>query len=370
MNDNLKYGKLEGIKTLGVVFGTFAPAHKGHYSIIARASMENDETLVVVSGRKGDRGEAVDLPLERRFRYMREVVAQEGNVSVEKLDEADIPPMPEGWDQWLGMMMHVIKNAVKDFESLERIMWYVGKEEYITEITKRLPTPLHQVTMIDRSKIDISSFKIRREPRMNWRYILKPFRRSFTKKVLVCGTASSGKTTLVRKLATLYGTAHSEEYSRTYQQVNNVRDNELDPNDYLYLATGQFENNKSAIWSDGNTGIVFCDTDVLVTEMYARADFGTGYDKSVFDRLMSKEQWDIIFVIPPITEYVDDGYRNMEQADLSYRLEMHNTLLSLIKEYKLDDKIIFLDATDANGGYYARFVQAQNYIFEMFKSLL
>lgn len=370
MNDNLKYGKLKDIKTLGIVFGTFAPAHKGHFSVIARASMENDAALVVVSGRAGDRGDKVGLPLERRFRYMREVVAQEDNILVEKLREDNIPTMPEGWDQWFAMMLEVISNSVIEYSALERIMWYVGEKEYEIEIRKRIPQTLHEIVVFDRTDVPVSSDMIRKDPRNNWRYILKPFRRAFTKKVLICGTASGGKTTLVRKLAILYGTAFSEEYSRHYQQVNNVRDDELERDDYLYLATGQFENNKNAIWSDANSGIVFCDTDVLVTEMYAREDFGDDYDKSVFTRLMSKEEWDLIFVIPPVTKYVDDGFRNMSQSDTEYRERMYQTLLNLLAEYGFADKIVTLDATDNDGGYYARFLQAQEEIKEMYDHLL
>ena len=38
----------------------------------------------------------------------------------------------------------------------------------------------------------------------NWRFITKPFRRHFTRKVLVVGSASGGKTTLVKDLARTY----------------------------------------------------------------------------------------------------------------------------------------------------------------------
>lgn len=38
------------VKNLGIVFGTFAPMHTGHVSLITRAKRENDAVLVVVSG--------------------------------------------------------------------------------------------------------------------------------------------------------------------------------------------------------------------------------------------------------------------------------------------------------------------------------
>lgn len=44
-------------KTVGVVFGTFAPLHQGHLDVIMRAKKECDAgCVVIVDGRDGDRG--------------------------------------------------------------------------------------------------------------------------------------------------------------------------------------------------------------------------------------------------------------------------------------------------------------------------
>ncbi len=57
---------------VAVVFGTFAPLHQGHIDLIQRAKRQCDRVCVIVSGYKGDRGEKVGLPLQKRFRYIRE----------------------------------------------------------------------------------------------------------------------------------------------------------------------------------------------------------------------------------------------------------------------------------------------------------
>lgn len=48
--------KLKG-KNIGVVFGTFAPLHVGHMSLIHQAKKEQDGVIIIVSGYKGDRGD-------------------------------------------------------------------------------------------------------------------------------------------------------------------------------------------------------------------------------------------------------------------------------------------------------------------------
>lgn len=71
--------------TIGIVFGTFAPMHKGHIDLIQRAKRENDSVLVIVSGYEGDRGDKIDLDLQRRFRYIRETFHDDALVDVMKL---------------------------------------------------------------------------------------------------------------------------------------------------------------------------------------------------------------------------------------------------------------------------------------------
>lgn len=86
-------------KSIGIVFGTFAPMHVGHVDLITKAKRANDNVLVIVSGSntQKDRGTRTGLSLNRRFRYVREVFYDDELVVVDKLDEADMPPYPEGW---------------------------------------------------------------------------------------------------------------------------------------------------------------------------------------------------------------------------------------------------------------------------------
>ena len=43
-------------KKIGVVFGAFAPLHRGHIDLIQRAKRQCDQVWVVVSGYEGDCG--------------------------------------------------------------------------------------------------------------------------------------------------------------------------------------------------------------------------------------------------------------------------------------------------------------------------
>lgn len=375
---NLHKNKLD-VKTLGIFFGTFAPMHLGHYQNVMQAKKENDGCLLIVSGRKGDRGDLIGLDLTKRFRYIRELFADEENVYVAMLNEDNIPEYPDGWGFWLEEIDDIKAAAL--VSEPEITTWYVGEEEYQQELEARKPWDM--VRLLDRTIMPISATEIRNNPYKNWNYITRPFRRHFSTNILVMGTASGGKSTLVRDIARSFGSPFTEEYARTYEEESNVRDEELVANDFNYLASGQFDNNRKTIMSPSNNGIFIADTDVLVTDVYAQHYLTEKEYEALrpsYEMLMKREKWDLILVIPPVTPYVNDNFRDMSYADGDSRWKMHNMMMQRIKDMGWEHKVALLDAQPEDADYYdehryyARYKQARevikNYMEETYEAEL
>ena len=189
-------------------------------------------------------------------------------------------------------------------------------------------------------------------------FITKPFRRHFTRKVLVVGSASGGKTTLVKDLARTYNAPCSLEYAREYQEKYNVRDDELDTNDYIHLLTDQYAQTAEIIDNGQHSGLIFADTNSTVTKVYIDYYLKENISQEEFDMLdrlyqvtQAREKWDLIFVILPKSNYVDDGFRDMTMADNRTRDWFTKHLLNLLSPFK--DKIVILGENSDSDSFFA-----------------
>jgi len=365
---NLYKDDLEG-DNIGVFFGTLAPMHVGHQAEIYKAAALNDGVVVIASGYTGDRGDQMGLPVEKRFRYLREAFSDESDIKIDYINEDNMPQMPDGWDEWTRTLVATVKRNIVNQDA--KITFYTGEPDYKVELEKRLPqTGQFKVSLMDRTVLKISATEIRKDPIANWDYINRVFRRHFSKKVTVMGSASTGKSTLVRRLARTSNSPFSEEYAREYQERSNVSDDELIVKDYIRLIQGQYDANSREINSPANNGLTIFDTDAMVTKVYADMwldEADRAQLQPLFDNTISEEQIDLILVIPPVTPYVDDGFRNMSTADEASRWAFHHALMRVIDEYGFMDKVVLLDAkgdSDDPYGYYARYLQALDAIQE------
>lgn len=362
MMSNIRSNKKLTGEKIGVYFGTFAPLHVGHQQQIYKCASLNDGVLLVVSGDDQDRGAQIGLPLEKRFRYLREAFRDEEAIQVAKLDENDLPAMPHGWDEWVSRLLNLI-NTYTTRDKLE-ITFYVGESAYATELKRRFPKDgnSYEVELADRQDIAMSATKIRENPQAQWDKINRVFRRHFSKVVTVMGSASTGKTTLVRRLARSINAPFSEDYLQAYKATYNLTDEELRQEDYARLITGQYDANSQQLNSPANQGIVFLDTDALVTRVHAKMNLPkTEFEelKLLFQKTIARERMDLILVIPPSVEK-EEGCALQEGAQ-DPRLTFHQELLRQLAAFDLMDRVVILDDSGNQkdrAGYLSRYHHA------------
>lgn len=372
MIQNAYQKPLKGNK-IGIVFGSFAPLHQGHLDLIMRAKKENDGGAIVIScGYHGDKGEPL-MPHSKRYRYVREFFANDDLVAVYGINDTETGVGQNNWPGWLEEFEKIWKVAVEpeldtsvfpaDLRYPDRV-WYVGDEEYYNELTNRGEACI----LVDRVATNpICATAIRNNPIKNWDKITFPFRRIFSHNILICGTASEGKTTLTQDLGKYFNAPYSYEYAREYMKESCVADWELDGADYIAFLEGQYNLNKKLINSPANHGLFFADTDSMVTKMYAEyysKDDNciltpSEYERvaSTADELTKKCRWDKIFLIGPKNIFHDDHERYMAHADLVIRNDLYEILCKNIKEAGYWDKVEILD-----GDFYENFTKVVDYV--------
>jgi NadR type nicotinamide-nucleotide adenylyltransferase len=359
-------------KSVGVVFGSFAPLHQGHLDCIMRAKKENDGgAIVIVCGFDGDKGGEM-MPLKRRYRYVREFFADDDLVAVYAIDDGEIgaKPYPDGWEQWLGEFWKIWNKAVGKTETSPFTYeeptrhWYAGDPNYVSDLEARG----EKATLLDRvADNPICATMIRQNPIKHWDKITFPFRRLFSHNILICGTASEGKSTLTTDLGKYFNAPYSYEWARDYMRESCVIDWELDGADYMAFLEGQYNLNKQMINSPGNHGIFFADSDSMVTRMYAEyyaQDETCALTQEEFERvavmadeITRKSRWDKIFLLAPHGVFVDDHERYMAHSGMKERQELFEILCRNIKDSGNWDKVTIL-----NGSYYENFMTIVKYV--------
>lgn len=355
--------KLKG-KQVGIAFGCYAPMHQGHLDVIFRAKKECDAgVIVIVCGSDDDRGVNYNMPLVKRYECIKEIFKDDDLVDVVMINETNlnIEPYPNGWDKWLTYFNEIYNN----YNILNRI-WYVGEKDYVKQLEKRN----EKVIYLDRKLNNISATKIRKNPYKYWDKIVPTFRHIFSFNILITGTASEGKSTLVNDLRKYFNTVSSVEFGKKDMIESKVEETKLTLNHYKKFLLEQYNLTNKMINSKDNRGIFFGDTDNMVTRMYAKYySLDNDFDLTKEDYLKIEEEaikyndlykWDKIFIIYPHGEFVNDGIRYMKHSDINIRIQMYEILCDFIKEAKLWDKVTIL-----KGNYYENFVDVVNYVKEV-----
>jgi len=226
---------------------------------------------------------------------------------------------------------------------------------------------LNARTILIDKVVPVSGTYIRQNPIKYWKYIVREYRNNLCHNILITGTASEGKTTLVRDISTYFGIEHSEEYGR-YDLFNKGKmDTDLTADDFVDFLIGQSLDMRKKVFSNDN-GVFISDTDNLVTLMYALAyvdDPNVPITKEEYENkvlpvaksLENRVKWDKIFLLPPMKKFVDDGTRYMKQASIEERIANFNKLTILLKEFGLWDKVEILD-----GSFLLNFERVKGYI--------
>lgn len=238
----------------GMVLGKFMPPHKGHVYLVEFARQYCQQLAVVVGTLPTE-----PIPGALRHGWMQELFP---NCQVLHLDKA-LPQYPEEahdfWQQWRESLLAILPW---------RPDYVFASEDYGERLAAELGAQFVPVD-ISRQVLPVSGTAVRENPLANWAYLPDCVRPYFVKKVCVFGPESTGKSTLTQRLAQHFGTVWVPEYA---QLLLARQAGELVPTDMLRIARGQLA--AEAALSSQAKRLLFCDTDLLTSTLWAEELFG------------------------------------------------------------------------------------------------
>jgi len=345
--------------------------HRGHLDGIMRAKKENDKVFVIVCGYNNEpRAGNINMTLKERTAIVRKIFRNDEIIKVLTINDSDLgideSMSRENWIVWQNKVAELLYNTIK---YKDEITWYVA-ESFYKEMLEKYNILKANVTLIDKV-VPVSGTVIRDTPLKYWKYIVKEYRNNLCKNILITGTASEGKTNLVRDISTYFGINHSEEYGRDDLLAKCKVDTDLTADDFVDFLIGQDQDMRKRIINNDN-GVFISDTDNLVTLMYAKAyvdDPNVPIEENeywekvypVANALQGRVKWDKIFLLPPKNKFVDDGSRYMKQASIDERIANFGRLVELLKNFGLWEKVEILD-----GDFKSNFEKVKDYINKLY----
>jgi HTH-type transcriptional repressor of NAD biosynthesis genes len=265
------------------------PIHQGHIALINFAAAQCDELIVSMSYTDND-----VISSSLRFQWIEEIFKNQPTIKPALVrddfdDESKL--LPERTKIWSDFVQRQYPPIHIIFSS----------EEYGEPFAKNL-NARHIAFDPPRIKLSISATLIRQKPFQYWDFIPPIVRPYFVKKICFYGPESTGKSTLAKRMAERYQTEFVPEVAREL-----IISNDFTVDDIVKIGYAQFERVEEKTKTANK--ILFCDTDAITTEIYARHYLHVIPD--ILFELEKKIQYDIYFLMDIDVEWVADGLRDL-----------------------------------------------------------
>lgn len=296
------------------VFGKFLPFHRGHEAMIrfARAHCDRLSVLVCASDRE-------PIPGEVRHQWLAATFPPDSGINIQVFNyrESDFPNTSVSSREVSAIWSALFRQLFPDVQLL------VTSEPYGDYVAGYMGIR-HLAFDPGRQQVPVSATEIRRNISDYWSFLPDAVKPYFAQKVAILGTESTGKSTLAQYLAQTHHCTLVTEAGRDI--VSNSKHITLEQ---LYeIAREHARRIEQA--QRGPHALVILDTDIHITQSYARYFFGQYL--SVSPEIVAANRAHQYLYLTKDAPYHQDGTRLDETVrnalDLSHRktLEEHGIL--------------------------------------------
>lgn len=307
---------------VGMYGGSFDPLHMGHVDCIINAANLCEKLYIVLS--IGTKRSEIDGRI--RYRWLYQLTKHIGNVQIIIIKDDAAVKQDYTKDYWMA-------DAQKVKEQIgEKIDIVFAGSDYDSDSFWNVCYPDSEFYVFDRD--GKSSTEIRKNPYLHWDWIpdiVKPY---YTKKVLIMGGESTGKSTITINLKNRFNGAYIDEAGRDISERSGS-DTLMISEDFTEILLQHKLNEIKAL--ELGKKLLFIDTDTLVTQFYMNflEDLNIVKNRALSDAIDALNDYDLILFFEPDTAFVQDGGRSpiIAAERAKYSEQIKELLRAHIKEF-------------------------------------
>ena len=309
---------------VGMYGGSFDPLHIGHIHDIIKAASMCNELYIMISWCENRESTTKEL----RYRWILNCTKHLDNVKIIMVEDKAVSKVVYNTDYYWEKGAQDIKETIgKPIDAV-----FCGSDYLGTNRFESLYCPESEVIYFDRTEVPISSTEIREWATSHWDYVPDVCKPYYTKKVLVVGGESTGKSTLVQNLALAFNTNYVSEVGRDTCEYAGGEDF-MNVDDLYENLIRQKINVMDAVKHSNR--VIFVDTDSLTTLFYANFLLEEKRDiercTKLAEAINEISEWDLVLFLEPTVAFVQDGTRN--EIIAADREKYSNQIKELLNKY-------------------------------------
>ncbi len=341
----------------GVMIGHFEPLHLGQMRSILEAAGQAKQLHIIITLHPAPHPD-FDITLQDKARWLQMACADLPFIHIYTTAEIDLPLHESFDDVAIDIAASNLKlQRISDDLSLptDAVLFVADNHPLAADNIKSDGLLMQVVTTP--LQPDFNSYAIANNPVAHWSALHPQARGDYTKTVAIVGGESSGKTTLVHKLANYYGASFALEMGRLYVGTDlGGSEVGLQYSDYAPIALDHAQAMRHAAMN-ATAAVTIIDTDFVTSQAFCEEYEGRSHP--FVAACIDEFRADFTIMLDNNTPWVDDGMRSLGTPEARGRFEQR--LIDIFTRHNIEPYLIDKPDYDARYQQAIAFIDAQIY---------
>lgn len=337
----------------GLMIGQFEPLHLGHMRSILEASGQAKTLHIVITTTPSPHPD-FNITLQDKARWLQMACADLPFIQIHTTDESELPCHERfsnnSFDTATSstQLQHLLDTLSLPIETA----LFLADNHPLVHSPTQQQAPLAMKIVATSAQPEFDTLAIAQNPIAHWSALHPQVRGDYTKTIAIVGGESSGKTTLVHKLANHYGASFALEMGRLYVGTDlGGSEVGLQYSDYAPIVLNHAQAIREAK-SCATAPVTIVDTDFVTTQAFCEEYEGRTHP--FVAACIDEFRLDHTIMLDNNTPWIDDGMRSLGTPEARGRFEQR--LVDIFARHNIAPHMI--DQPD----YDARYQQALLFI--------